>query len=588
MTKILRVVVQHISSHGEMPIFLICISSCDEILHTNQMYRLAVLVLSFIATVTADCHQQNDVYHGVIHHESCKPHPPSPHLSEWKHWGIDLDNTRHQSDSNINPRTISGLVELWRFTAAGNVATTISSIDGIAYIPDAGGYVYAVRVRSGQHLWTVYLPSLLNIPGAFSRTTPIINGDHLYLGSTTPGSPVMFSLNRHTGALEWVSPKLDSHIAAQITMSGTYNPRDRTILIGVSSDEEALSANASYPCCSFRGSVAVVSAESGTILCQTYLTPILPNGTVPFPGVAVWGSSPPIDYHRNAFYIGTGNNYIVPEVLENCVTAAVNGCAGNSSCAAAAIAVCTALYDSPANHLNSIMAFDLNTCAIKWNTRVDQYDAWTVACIRNPGNPNCPAIPGPDADFGQCPILTTLMNGTDVAVIGQKSGIIWTLNRDNGAIIHANQVAPGGTTGGIQWGMSKIGRLIYAASANSDNVNTTLPNGTVINYGSVIAYSPDYNGIFWEVPEPIDIPGASHLEGAVSTGPGLVYVTSVSGNAYAFHAKTGQLLWSVNPHGNSIASGITVLDEVVLFGTGYRQQNVTSEAPVVVAYGLRL
>ena len=75
--------------------------------------------------------------------------------------------------------------------------------------------------------------------------------------------------------------------------------------------------------------------------------------------------------------------------------------------------------------------------------------------------------------------------------IGQKSGIYWALNPDNGAIVWSTIVGPGGTTGGIQWGTATDGTRIYVAITNSLHLPYTLANGgPTIDWGSWAALDP--------------------------------------------------------------------------------------------------
>ena len=51
---------------------------------------------------------------------------------------------------------------------------------------------------------------------------------------------------------------------------------------------------------------------------------------------------------------------------------------------------------------------------------------------------------------------------------GQKSGVYWAVNPDNGDIVWKTQVGPGGSLGGLEWGSAYDGTRIYTAVANSN------------------------------------------------------------------------------------------------------------------------
>ncbi|GLU11127.1 hypothetical protein SLE2022_278930 [Rubroshorea leprosula] len=104
-------------------------------------------------------------------------------------------------------------------------------------------------------------------------------------------------------------PKLDSHPAGVITMSGTYHKG--YFYVGISSLESELSIE---QCCTLRGSFVKLDGRSGKILWQTFMLPDNFGKTGEYTGAAIWGSSPPIDTYRNLVYIATGNLYSVPEI----------------------------------------------------------------------------------------------------------------------------------------------------------------------------------------------------------------------------------------------------------------------------------
>ena len=126
---------------------------------------------------------------------------------------------------------------------------------------------------------------------------------------------------------------------------------------------------------------------------------------------------------------------------------------------------------SPHNHFDSIIALDIDTGAINWASRGMPSDTWNVACgLSSPGfvigvgypgvYDNCPnANPdtaGPDYDFAQGPML---LDGGLVGA-GEKSGVFWAFHRKTGALAWMTQAAPGGITGGLQWGSATDGDRI--------------------------------------------------------------------------------------------------------------------------------
>lgn len=146
-----------------------------------------------------------------------------------------------------------------------------------------------------------------------------------------------------------------------------------------------------------------------------------------YAGAAIWGSSPAIDTKRNVVFVATGNLYSVPLRIRQCQEKENNQTVPShpDECI------------EPDNHLNSILAVDLDSGKIRWYRQLGGYDLWFFACS-NLSTPDCPPGPNPDADFGEAPLMLTIkVNGTkhDIVVAVQKSGIVWALDRDNGNII---------------------------------------------------------------------------------------------------------------------------------------------------------
>jgi polyvinyl alcohol dehydrogenase (cytochrome) len=338
---------------------------------------------------------------------------------------------------------------------------------------------------------------------------------------------------------------VESHPAAIIT--GSPVVFDGVVYIGVSSNEEALALNPAYPCCSFRGSVVALDAKSGKILWKTFIVPANGGLAGGYSGGAVW-QPPAIDPKRGSLFIGTGNNYTVPADVEACqnATPAAN---------------CTAADD----FFDTALALDLKTGRIKWARRLQGFDTWTDACNLPAGtNPNCPVPASPDFDLGGSgPNLIGNIVG-----FGQKSGIYWALNPDNGNIVWSTPVGPGGNLGGIQWGTATDGQRIYVAIANSKHLPYTLvPSGQQITWGAWSALDVATGQILWQTADPTA--GATD-ESSVSVANGVMYAGSYAGQMYALDTITGNILWSFQS-GGSVLDGPSIVDGTVYWGSGYRR-----------------
>jgi polyvinyl alcohol dehydrogenase (cytochrome) len=406
----------------------------------------------------------------------------------------------------------------------------------------------------------------------------LIIGNHngaSWVSSTSPsvGGAQVIAIDRHSGALRWIT-QVDAHPASLITGSPVFH--GTTVYVGVSSQEEGLAEDPTYPCCTFRGSMVALDALTGEILWKTFTVPDNMGLTNQYSGNAIW-SPPAIDPPRGSLYVGVGNNYTVPEAVLQCQQEAIDSGNPNANC------------EAPDDFFDSVLALDLTTGAIKWSRRLSAFDAWTVACppLTVPPGVNCPAPFGLDFDIasGSGPNLLHLRDDddrpqgrgrqgnqqgesrADLLGVPSKSGIYWALNPDNGAIIWSTIVGPGGNTGGIQWGSAFDGTRIYVAISNSQHMTYTLANGgPTIDWGSWAALDPRTGTILWQVPDPT--PGTVD-PGAVSVANGVLYAGSYSGAMYGLDAATAAVLFTFDS-GGSVIDAPSIVRGTVYWGSGYR------------------
>lgn len=474
-------------------------------------------------------------------------------LGQWRIGGRDLNNSRFQpAEHTLGVTNVGQLAPKWVFQTGGDVSATPTVAGNTVYFPDWAGNLFAVNAQTGQQLWSAKISDYNGRPNSIARVSPAVFNDELILGDNLSVSVPhddgahVFAVDRTSGALRWIT-QVDSHPAAIITGSPVFN--GNIVYVGVSSQEEGFASNNAYACCTFRGSMVALDATTGKLLWKTYTVPDNHGATNQYSGGAIW-SPPAIDPARGVLYIGTGNNYTVPDPVLACQQQAIETNTPNPNCTA------------PDDYFNTVLALNLTTGAVKWARKIDFFDTWTVACLR--GGTNCPAPAGPDFDFpGSGPNLLGNILG-----IGQKSGIYWALNPNDGSVIWHTQVGPGGTTGGIQWGTATDGKRIYVANNNPNHQTYTLANGgPTINYGSFAALDPQTGKILWQVPDPTV--GAID-PGAVSTANGVVYAGSYSGKMHAFNASTGALLFTF-ASGGSVIDAPAIVNGTLYWGSGYRR-----------------
>jgi polyvinyl alcohol dehydrogenase (cytochrome) len=471
----------------------------------------------------------------------------------WLSAGGDAINSRSQPDERrISTANVSSLKTKWVFTAGGDISATPTVAGNAVYVPDWAGELFAVRRNDGSVLWSHMIADYDGFTGAYTRVSPAIHGADLIIGDIQSGTAVhkganVIAIDRATGVRRWIT-QVDDHPAAIVT--GSPLVFDDVVYVGVSSNEEALADQPNYPCCSFRGSMVALNANTGAIIWKTFTLPENGGQTGGYSGNAIW-QPPAIDAARGTLYVGTGNNYSVPAEVEACQAKAIADNDPNANC-------------TPVNdYFDTALALDLKTGAIKWAKRLYGFDVWTVACIQPKAGVTCPSPSGPDYDLsGSGPNLLRNIVG-----FSQKSGIYWALNPDTGEIVWSTVVGPGSTLGGIEWGTATDGERIYVAITNGQRLSHTLIGGQTINWGSWSALDAATGKILWQTADPT--PGAFDM-GAVSVANGVVYAGSFAGQMYGLDAKAGRVLWSFDS-GGSVLDGPSIVDGVIYWGSGYKK-----------------
>jgi len=487
--------------------------------------------------------------------------------SQWPSAGHDLSNTHYNSsESKIDASNVASLTEAWSITTGGDVSAIPAADSKTVYVPDWAGNLYAIDQKTGDIVWQHQIFDYTGVTGDFVRATPAIVGNMLIFGDQGGRSlkgADLIAVNKKDGSLIWVK-KVESYPAAIITQSAVVDVggpfKFPVVYVGTSSLDEFYAATIPGYTLSFRGSILAVNANTGEPVWHQYDMPL------GYTGGAVWGSTPAIDHSRGLLYVSTGNNYSMPQAVQDCVAAAGD----NSDAVKACI--------SPDDHFDSVMALDLQSGAIKWATTALPYDAFTIGCFF--GDPtSCPQPAGPDYDFGQGPMLFTVKgaNGMprDLVGDGQKSGQFWAFDPDSGAVVWETQVGPGSALGGLEWGSSTDGSSIYVAEANNNHTPWTLFDGTTVTSGFWAALDATSGQILWETPDPISSSTQTGDTGPVSGANGVVYACSMDpqGHMYAMDGATGSILWSF-ASGGSCNAGAAISNGMVFWGSGYTVLNL--------------
>jgi polyvinyl alcohol dehydrogenase (cytochrome) len=424
----------------------------------------------------------------------------------WTGWSPSTTNTRFQpaEQAGLSASDLPRLKVKWAFGFPdASVAWSHPTVAaGRLFIGSQNGTVYSLDAKTGCIHWTFSASGGVRTALAVSPA----GGSRLvvYFGDTAANA---YALDAATGRPLWVR-RVEDHPSARITGSPTFF--EGRLYVPVASYEEAQGADPQYPCCTFRGSVSALDAESGAVEWKTYMIADPPQrrGTSSS-GTPLWGSSgagiwssPTVDATRRALYVATGNAYSAP--------------ASSSS--------------------DAIVALDLATGAIKWTRQVTANDVYVSNC--RAGNPNCPDTLGPDHDFGSPPVLTRA-GSRDVIVVAQKSGVAFAMDPERkGEILWQYRAGQGGVLGGIEWGAASDAERAYFAVSD---ITTPQPGGLhAVNLatGQRAWFTPP------RTPTCVSGRGCNAAQSAAVTATaGVVFSGSNDGSLRAYSTSTGEMLW---------------------------------------------
>jgi polyvinyl alcohol dehydrogenase (cytochrome) len=450
---------------------------------------------------------------------------------------------------------VPALTLQWAFALPGATAVygQPTVVDGRVYVSADSGYVYALDQRRGCVHWGFQAQA--GVRGAVV-VGPLDAMRRAAFFGDLKGN--VYAVDLASGAQVWTVRADDHALARVVAAPALYRGR---LYVPVASAEEGASTSARYPCCTFRGSVAALRADTGAIVWKTYMIADAPAptrrssaGTQMFgpSGAGVW-NTPTIDPRRNALYVGTGNNYSRPV---------------------------TPLADA-------VVALNLATGAVLWAHQALADDAWIPGCPAGaPPTGNCPENVGPDFDFGASPILKTLSNGRRLLLAVAKSGVARAIDPDRqGAIVWKTPepAAVPGPDGEMVWGAAADARHLYVG----------------LTSGGVAAYRLATGALAWTTPlAPVEPSRRAGTNGAVTATPGIVFSGGWDGVLRALDADSGRVVWQfdtqrdfdavnkVPARGGSMgAAGPTIAGGMLFTGSGYIGFRNGTPGNVLLAFG---
>lgn len=503
------------------------------------------MVAVFMSGKTFGAAQQGDAKNMPNRCEANPPMADPAAGTRWNGWSPDVTNSRFQTTkgAGFTADQVPQLKLKWAFgyptgvSAFGQPAVA----SGRVFVGTDIGYVYSLDAKSGCVYWSYEAkgnvrggPSVGPVKGHPGVKYAVFFGD---------AHANIYAVDAQTGNELWTR-KVDDHFVARITASPKLY--DGYLYVPVSSSEEFAAANLDYPCCTSRGSVVKLNANTGAVAWKTYVVPETPKPTrknskgvqqyAPA-GASVW-NSPTIDEKRHAVYVGTGDSETEP---------------------AAAMS-------------DSVMAIDMKTGKVLWHYQAQAGDAFLGGCTGPQKTDNCPSENGPDLDIGNSPVLRDLPGGKSIVVAGTKDGKLFALDPDKkGAVVWQTKVVenPAGTPlfrlSGIVWGGAFDDKAAYYGQTGGGITAIQLTTGEKLWHKNLAA------------------PGQRVNNGAAATVmPGVVFIAGTDGVLRALSSADGKELWSYNTahsfdtvnkveaKGGSIASiGPSIADGMLFIGSGY-------------------
>src|SRR5262245_59612954 len=327
----------------------------------------------------------------------------------WNGWSADATNARFQSAkaAGLSAAQVPNHKLKWAF-GLPNAASMYSQptiAGGRVFFGADTGYVYSLDAKSGCVAWGFQAAS--GVRNAVSVGPVKGHGSSAFAAYFGDLRGNVYALDAATGQALWIV-SADPHPLAAVTGSPVLHKG--RLYVPLASREEAAGGGPDYPCCTFRGSVVALDADTGKQIWKTHIIGEEPKPTkknsrgvqlyAPSGG-GIW-DTPTIDEAHGALYIGTGDAYSRPV---------------------------------SATTTDAVMALDLATGRPRWTVQHTPDDAWLVGCETNSPSENCPANIGPDWDFGDSPIMRTLTDGRTIVVSGQKSGEVFAQDVRDGKVI---------------------------------------------------------------------------------------------------------------------------------------------------------
>jgi polyvinyl alcohol dehydrogenase (cytochrome) len=430
---------------------------------------------------------------------------------EWRSYGRDLANTRHQSDETlIDAGNVGGLSPAWVIStegvgARGDITGTPVIADGCLYIGTNRGWVLALNADTGALVWRASMPGMIN-------GSVVVEDGKVFVPFDYSSDTYMAAFDQFTGQRMWQSPRLDEQTGSDIFGSPVYY--DGVLFIGISGLAETEDATTRF---GFQGSFVLLDAQTGAILRKTWVIPPEEwqveadddddDDDLGYSGATIW-STPAVDPDTNIAYVGTGNPF-------------------------------NPYYEH--ERTNALLKVDMDRSSPtfgeilgSYKGTIDRYIPPTVTqprCVDVPegvvnqggGYIESKACGEFDLDIGASPNIFTDASGRKLVGVGQKSGVYHAVDAETMEQVWTSLVGVPSEVGGIVGSTAFDGERIYGPHTLAGYLFSVEKDA-----GELEWLSPVADGVHWGQP--------------VASANGVVYTVDYKGFLDAYDAATGRPL----------------------------------------------
>lgn len=515
--------------------------------------RLVLIVVGFLSNLTPSTAQM-----------------PGP--ADWASYNHDPAGWRfNRAETRLSPKTVSGLVERWRFPrqgdgAVGCVQMTPAVVDGEVYFGTVMAPTFYKLSAEGEKVWEYpnrrasnRVKGPLSPAGSF-LASPLVT-DRVVFAADISGN--VFCLDRATGKERWfLDTRAEGFPGAHESNAVFASPilAEGTLIIAGGAFEHQDATKKGRPCCRGRGFVMALEPDTGKLIWKYDVGPkpkkLDPPVTIKDafgehtfeygPSTSSVWCTPSFDAETHTLYFGTDvHNSPRRPTSEN------------------------PRHDTL--HAAAVIAIDSRTGREKWVTQVNRGDVWNYAMrAYDP-------ITGfyKDQSIGDTPkIMTIQWKGTSVKVVGcgGKNGSFHVLRADDGTLLAQTPIYRGppsaspkvdprtlalpGPIGGLQTGCATDGKRVFTNGIDSCLMFTDAdprkrlcpPTG-----GRVTCLSPDTRYEFWrhERPKVAKVGIWQDVGDPVGSGIALAngvafFTTTVSNQLVALDTASGKVLKQID------------------------------------------